>query len=279
MKRRMLMHALVYSLIAMLALAAGAQALPGKNTVDSGDIINGQVKRPDLAKNAVNSPKVANGSLKGIDIKDGSLGLADLGADSVDSSKVADGSLTGADVANSSLTGADVANGSLSGVDISDGTVTGSDVANGSLTGADVFDSSLTGADIANNSLTGADVNEASLNYGGAGCHIGLVHSFARIKGGNTMPSSFTSSSTFVDTVHTCTTTSNTVFVRRTGVGVYEVIFAGDPAALAMATVHTADGDNDNTIGLRKISSTTFQVIVRDQSGSLDDGWFQMMTF
>ena len=55
-----------------------ANALPGKNTVDSGDIINGQVKRADIAGGAVNGAKVANGSLTGADIADGTVRAADL---------------------------------------------------------------------------------------------------------------------------------------------------------------------------------------------------------
>jgi len=61
--------------------------LPGTNKVDSGDIINGQVKtvdlangavtRPKIANNAVNGAKVANNSLSGDDINEATLNLAD----------------------------------------------------------------------------------------------------------------------------------------------------------------------------------------------------------
>jgi hypothetical protein len=40
-----------------------------RNSVRSEQIVNGQVKRPDLAKNAVTSPKVADGSLLARDVK------------------------------------------------------------------------------------------------------------------------------------------------------------------------------------------------------------------
>src|SRR5689334_11923292 len=54
-------------LVACLVLAAAgtAQALPGKNTVDSGDIKNGQVKTVDLGANAVKSAKIADGTVSG----------------------------------------------------------------------------------------------------------------------------------------------------------------------------------------------------------------------
>jgi hypothetical protein len=55
-----------------------AQALPGVNTVDSGDIIDGQVQRADIDGGAVTSAKVANGSLTGGDIANNSLTGADI---------------------------------------------------------------------------------------------------------------------------------------------------------------------------------------------------------
>lgn len=279
MKSRIIIHVVGYTTVGFLALAATAQALPGTGTVDSGDIINGEVRAVDIGGSAVSSPKVgdgtlqgvdiANNNLTGVDIKDGALGPADLAAGSVTGTKVLDGSLTGADITDSSVLGTDLTNG----------TVTGSDLANGTVTGFDIAGSTITGSHVASNSLTGSDINEAALSYSASGCQIGLVHSFARVKGAAGMPGFFTTSSTWVDVVHTCPTTSDAAFVRRVTTGVYEVIFSGDPAVLAMATVHGGDGDNDNTVAVQKLNSTTFQVVVRDQSGALDDGWFQIMTF
>jgi hypothetical protein len=62
----------------VIALSGTAGALPGINSVDSGDIKNGQVKRKDIGKNAVNGRKVANRSLTGKDVKDESLTPADF---------------------------------------------------------------------------------------------------------------------------------------------------------------------------------------------------------
>lgn len=67
MNRRILTHVIGYTTVVCLGIASTAQALPD-NSVDSLDIIDGEVKRPDLATNAVNSPKVANGSLTGADL-------------------------------------------------------------------------------------------------------------------------------------------------------------------------------------------------------------------
>ena len=65
--------------IALVAALSGtAIALPGKNTVDSGDLKNGQVKGKDIGKNAVTAKKVKNGTLTGADVKDASLTPSDF---------------------------------------------------------------------------------------------------------------------------------------------------------------------------------------------------------
>src|SRR5437764_3828534 len=66
-----------------IALGATAYALPGRNTVDSGDISRAQVKTRNLGQGAVTASKLA--------------------PNSVDSSKVRDNSLTGADINESTL--------------------------------------------------------------------------------------------------------------------------------------------------------------------------------
>jgi hypothetical protein len=81
--------AMAVAFVALLAALSGtAVALPGKNTVDSGDLKKNAVKNADIAKNAVNSKKVKNSSIIGGDVKNESL--------------------TGADVTNDSLTGNDI---------------------------------------------------------------------------------------------------------------------------------------------------------------------------
>lgn len=76
------------------ALAGTATALPGANTVDSGDIKAGQVKRPDLANNAVNGAKVAVGSLTAADLAAGSVGASEIADGSVGAAEIATGTWT-----------------------------------------------------------------------------------------------------------------------------------------------------------------------------------------
>lgn len=82
-------YANVMSTLAVFLMIGGgaAIALPGKNTVDSGDVKN----------NTLTSADVKNNSLKSADLKDGKA-------------------VTGADVVDDSLTGADISEGSLAEV-------------------------------------------------------------------------------------------------------------------------------------------------------------------
>lgn len=68
--------ATILSLIALFAAIGGgsALALSGTNTVDSGDIRNGQVRSPDIRTAAVTGGKVKNNSLRGPDIDESTLG-------------------------------------------------------------------------------------------------------------------------------------------------------------------------------------------------------------
>jgi hypothetical protein len=99
--------------IAALALfialgTSAAFALPGKNTVNSGDVKNGTLKSADAK----------DGGLKGVDLKDGTVGGADLTDGSVGSADITDGSVGSADITDGSVTGTDVQDGSLSASDL-----------------------------------------------------------------------------------------------------------------------------------------------------------------
>jgi hypothetical protein len=95
---------LTVAVVALIAALSGtAVALPGKNTVDSGDIKKGAVKTKKIAKNAVtrpkvrngaiNSAKVANDSLTGADINEGTLGRVPS-ADQANSANTANSAAT-----------------------------------------------------------------------------------------------------------------------------------------------------------------------------------------
>jgi hypothetical protein len=134
-------------------------------------------------------------------------------------------------------------------------------VAGGDLTGnypnPSIAPGAVTGAKVANNTLGAAQVNEAGLDYGGAGCRLGLIHSFARIKGQTSMPSTYTTSSTYIDIVHNCG--GGTTQIRRESAGHYFLRFNGDPAALGLA-VNNADagctlGGTADVVTVGKVTS------------------------
>jgi hypothetical protein len=61
-------NAIGYIALFCFAISGTAEALPGLNSVDSGDIKNRQVKRKDLASNSVGSQNVIDGSLTNADL-------------------------------------------------------------------------------------------------------------------------------------------------------------------------------------------------------------------
>jgi hypothetical protein len=116
-----------------LFVALGGTSAYAANTVFSTDIVDGEVKTPDLATDAVTQPKLRDAAVGRPELANGVVSREKLNNGAVDGSKVFDDSLTGADVT--------------------------------SLTGADVTDNTLTGADISDNSTLGnLEINEDSLN-------------------------------------------------------------------------------------------------------------------
>ena len=130
---RRITSAHVISLIALFVAIGGvAGALPGRNTVDSGDIKKNAVKSSDISNTkGVKSPDVVNETLTGNDINEATLGQVPSAG------TVPANSINSAWVENNSLTGDDIQNGSLGGGDVNDGSLTGADVAaNGSFQAA-----------------------------------------------------------------------------------------------------------------------------------------------
>jgi hypothetical protein len=76
--------AMAVAFVALLAALSGtAVALPGTNSVDSGDIKNNAVKTKDIKNNDVRSGDVRNATLKGADVKNDSLTGLDISESSL----------------------------------------------------------------------------------------------------------------------------------------------------------------------------------------------------
>jgi hypothetical protein len=100
-----------------IALTGTAYANHGfPDTISSEDIIDREVKTPDLALDSVGTGRIIDGGVRSADVLDNDLTGGDVAnTDSLRSPEI--GGLTGADVTDQSLTGADVLESTLTALD------------------------------------------------------------------------------------------------------------------------------------------------------------------
>ena len=204
-------------------------------------------------------------------------------ANTVFSSDIVNGEVKSVDIANNQVRSADVRDDTLAG-----GGLTAADLDPGAFVPADIAltrrrwcvrdpNNAIQGIEVSDNSLTGSDVDEGSLSVAGLGCQAGLILGFARIRGGSSMPSTYTSSSTFVDTKRNCS--GGSVEVRRSVAGSYQIRFNGISTQLALGGA--LDSPNtlctDNFVSVTKLpgfdGASEFHVYSRDNDGDLQDCW------
>jgi hypothetical protein len=196
----------------------------------------------------------------------GGTAAALQGSNTVFSDDIVDGQVRSQDISNTNgVRSVDVRNDNLTG-----GGLTAADLGANSVLTAEIGTGAVTGGKVAANTLGTGQVSEASLDYASAGCKLGLVHSFARIKGGPGMPSTYTTSSTWRDFVHNCASRATTE-VRRFATGGYLVRFNGDPAALAVVSANF-DATCPTTNGFNHIAT------VRKETTGPNAGAFQILT-
>jgi hypothetical protein len=154
MRLRRLTYSIRQNAVAWLALfvSLGGTGAYAANTIGSADIIDGEVKAPDIAANAVDSARVRDNTLNTFDVH------SFIGED------VIDGTLTSADIQNFSLGNGDFLDGSVDGRVATDNSLTGADIQNGQIGQVDLGDGIVNSAKVADNSLTGTDINESTLN-------------------------------------------------------------------------------------------------------------------
>ena len=129
--------ALVISLVALFAALSGAAlALPGTETVNSGDI--------------------KNEAVKSVDLKDGAAVTGD---------DVVDESLTGTDVTDETIASNDVQNETLQSTDIADQAITGTDVAGDTLQANDLAANSVDQSELAPNSVRAQEIGDGIHNH------------------------------------------------------------------------------------------------------------------
>ena len=99
----------------VLAFTGGAYA--NHLLVLSSDIVDGEVKTPDLATSAVTNSKIAAGAVTGAKIATNAVTAAKIAAGAVTSAKIASNAVTGAKVADGTLTSADIDQSTLEAID------------------------------------------------------------------------------------------------------------------------------------------------------------------
>jgi hypothetical protein len=205
------------------------------------------------AANTVFSEDIVNGEVKSVDIGNNQVRSADVRDDTL-----AGGGLTAADLDPSAFFSGDIARSGVGGV-------------------FEIPTNAIQSVEVSDNSLTGADVNEGSLSVANLGCQAGLILGFARVKGDSSMPSTYTSSSTFVDTKRNCS--GGSVEVRRSLAGSYQIRFNGISTQLGLGSA--LDSPNtlctDNFVSVTKLpgfdGASEFHVYSRDNDGDLQDCW------
>jgi hypothetical protein len=109
--------------LALFLVLTGGVAYATHEVILSSDIVDGEVKAPDIAQGAVATSEIAKDQVHSIDVRDdtlagGGLAAADLQASSVGSSELSNGSVGNADLALNSVNTPRVVNDSLFGIDI-----------------------------------------------------------------------------------------------------------------------------------------------------------------
>jgi hypothetical protein len=99
MKKRRPSAGLVVAMVALIvALGGTAQALPGVNSVFTDDIVDGQVRAPDINTNAVRALEIQANAVGSSEIASNAVGTSEIATNGVDTSEIAAGAVRAGDM-------------------------------------------------------------------------------------------------------------------------------------------------------------------------------------
>ncbi len=108
-----------------LTIALGTGTAYAANTVFSADIVNGEVKNPDLGADAVTSSKVLTDTLTSADLATNSVGALEVTNNSVGANELAPNAVVGSKLAGNAVDSSKVGGNALTGADINESTLAG----------------------------------------------------------------------------------------------------------------------------------------------------------
>ena len=162
--RSRLTYANVMSSLAVFLVVSGGLAIAAQpNSVISGDIVDGEVKNPDLAPNSVGTGKVIDNSLSGADIAAGAIGSSEIAAGAVGSQALANGAVGSQALANGAVGSEALANGAVGSGKLAAGAVGSQALASGAVGSGKIADRAVLSEKIALGTIQDANIALATI--------------------------------------------------------------------------------------------------------------------
>jgi hypothetical protein len=133
----------------------------GANTISSGDIINEEVRSPDIGPGEVFSTDIATAGVQSSDIGTDQVKAADIDNGAVRTAEIGTSAVTSVDIDDSAITAADLADGSVASGEVLDDTVVG-----GGLAAADLQANSVGTSEIQTDGVQASEVANDSIDSG-----------------------------------------------------------------------------------------------------------------
>ena len=168
--RRRLSYANVMSTIAVFGVLGGTAIAThpgGQDTISSKDIIDSEVRSPDIANGEVKNADLAANSVGSGKIADRQVKNADLSIGASSSNTIADGGIQGVDVKDDTLTGTQIDSSAIGTSEIDDDAVTNAKIAFSAVDTLSVENGSLVGFDLAPDTVRGANLQFFSIRKAG----------------------------------------------------------------------------------------------------------------